>query len=118
MYYVVFGFIAVVLVGFLYSLIYNSTDWNPYAVWIAALTAATLAMYGFDKGLAKMSKARVPEKVLHLLAILGGFLGGWLGMAFFGHKTNVRKHLSFFIVLILSTIGHGALTYYWFFRGA
>ncbi len=117
MYYIVFGFISAVVAGFFYSLIYDNTDWNPYTVWVAALTVATLALYGLDKGLSKIGKVRVPANILHLLAILGGFLGGWLGMAFFGHKMNVRKHPSFWIVLILSTLGHGALTYYWFFRG-
>jgi len=118
MYYLVFGFLGMAMAGFVYASIYNNSDWNPYAVWVVALTLATLAMYGLDKGLAKIGKVRTPEIILHLLAILGGFPGGWLGMVLFGHKTNFRKHPWFVPILFFSTFGHGLLTYYWFFRGS
>jgi uncharacterized membrane protein YsdA (DUF1294 family) len=116
-YYIGFGFLSIAMAGFLYPFIYNNTDWNPYAVWVAALTITTFCMYGLDKLLSKIGDVRTPELILHLLAVLGGFPGGWLGRAIFKHKTNVSEHPWFLIVLVLSTIGHGLLTYYWFFRG-
>ena len=57
-----------------------------------------------DKQLAIHHKNRVPERVLFLIAIIGGSLGGILGMYAFRHKT---KHLSFVIgmpVLLLAQI--------------
>jgi uncharacterized membrane protein YsdA (DUF1294 family) len=115
-YYVGFGLVSVAMMVLLYPLFYNSTDWNPYAVWIMALSITTFLMYGLDKLLSKIGNVRTPELILHLLAILGGFPGGWLGRAVWRHKTNVTKHPWFPIVLVISTAGHTLLTYYWFFR--
>jgi uncharacterized membrane protein YsdA (DUF1294 family) len=117
-YYIFFSLLSIAMGGFLYLLIYSNTNWNPYAVWVAAWSATAFVMYGLDKGLSKTEKARTPELVLHLLAMLGGFPGGWLGRAFFRHKTNVRRHPWFLIILIVSTLGHGLLTYYWFFSSS
>ena len=57
-----------------------------------------------DKQLAIHHKNRVPEKVLFLIAIIGGSFGSILGMYAFRHKT---KHLSFVIgmpVILLAQI--------------
>lgn len=110
-----FGSIAIVVVAVLYPSLYNRTDWNPYAIWIAAFSAATLLIYGLDKALSVFGGIRAPERLLHLLAALGGFPGGWLGMLVFRHKSNFRKHPSVWATLLLSTLGHAALTCYWFF---
>lgn len=117
-YYFFFGLIAIAVVGVLYPTLYNQTAWNPYAVWIASFSAATFLIYGLDKGLSVFGGMRAPERLLHLLAALGGFPGGWLGMLLFRHKSNFRKHPDIWAMLILSTVAHGALTYYWFFRRA
>lgn len=113
-----FGSIAIVVVAVIYPSLYNRTNWNPYAIWIAACSAATVLIYALDKGLSIFGRIRAPEKLLHLLAAMGGFPGGWLGMLVFRHKSNFRKHPDIWAMLLLSTLGHGALTYYWFFRGA
>jgi uncharacterized membrane protein YsdA (DUF1294 family) len=67
--------------------------------------------------LAKANGPRVPELILHLLALVGGFAGGWLGMAVFRHKSNYRRHPGIWAVLVLSTAGHLALLYFWLVRG-
>lgn len=111
----IFGSIAIGVVAVLYPYLYNRTDWNPYAVWVAAFSVATLLIYGLDKTLSISGGIRAPERLLHLLAALGGFPGGWLGMLVFRHKSNFRKHPNIWAILFLSTLGHAALTYYWFF---
>ena len=117
-YYFIFGPLCVVMVGLLCPFICHKTDWNPYVVWVAALSITAFAMYGFDKLLSKIGKVRIPERILHLLAILGGFPGGWAGMIVFHHKINIREHLDFWGILTLSTLGHAALmTYCWLFTG-
>ena len=45
-------------------------------------------MFGFDKWRAQRSGSRVSEFLLVLLAALGGWPGGWLGMMVFRHKTS------------------------------
>lgn len=117
-YYFSFGLLGIALGGSLYYWFFNNTALNPYALWVAAWSVSTFVMYGLDKGFSKVSQARAPELILHLLAAVGGFPGGWLGRFLFNHKTNVRKHPAFLIVLFLSTVGHGLLTWYWFLRGS
>ena len=57
---------------------------------------------GLDKWKAKKGRWRVPEKVLFLLAALGGAWGFLTGMVVFRHKTN---HWSFRIgVPVLSLL--------------
>jgi len=86
------------------------THWNLFIDWIVAASVVTFFMYGFDKAQAKNGGWRVPEIVLHLLALAGGFLGGWAGMFVFRHKT---RHPAFLVVLIISTIVYLFL-FYWF----
>jgi uncharacterized membrane protein YsdA (DUF1294 family) len=112
-YYLLFGFISLVLTVFFYPYVYNHTDWNPYLVWVAAISATTFIIYGLDKLLSTISDVRTPEKWLHLLAVLGGFPGAWLGMFVFHHKTNLRKHANVWTFLLLATLGHAILAYFW-----
>lgn len=59
-----------------------------------------------DKQLARHNRWRIPEKVLFLIAIIGGSVGSWLGMYAFRHKT---KHLSFVVgiplILLMQILG-------------
>jgi uncharacterized membrane protein YsdA (DUF1294 family) len=77
------------------------------------LSVVTFALYGFDKRQAREGGGRVPEMVLHVLALAGGVLGGWAGRAFFRHKT---QHTSFLVVLIIATILQAAIAWWLFFR--
>jgi uncharacterized membrane protein YsdA (DUF1294 family) len=115
-YYLIFGLSCATLATFLYILLYRSTGWNPYVDWLIALSTTSFAIYGLDKLLSKTSRGRCPEVILNLLALLGGFPGGWAGMGAFHHKTNYRKHPIIWLCLILGTIGHATLAYFWFFR--
>lgn len=72
----------------------------------------TFILYGFDKARARMGGRRVPEAVLHLLALAGGFPGGWAGRSVFRHKTNKA---SFLFVLSVSTAIHLGLVYWLLF---
>ena len=84
-------------------------DWYFYWVWLAIASGITFLLYGFDKAQSKMGGWRVPEIVLHGLALSGGFLGGWAGRSVFRHKT--KKGL-FVLVLTVSTVIHLALGYW------
>lgn len=78
------------------------TDWSPLIIWLAAVNVTTFAMFGVDKAAAKSDGPRIPEAVLHGFTLSGGFLGQILGRLFFNHKTNLRRHPSFTIVLLVS----------------
>ena len=62
-----------------------------------------------DKQLAIHHKNRVPEKVLFLIAIIGGSFGSILGMYAFRHKT---KHVSFVIGMPVIIIIQLVLVYF------
>ncbi|HEX5164646.1 MAG TPA: DUF1294 domain-containing protein [Thermomicrobiales bacterium] len=84
-------------------------DLPLYPAWIIGLSICTFVLYGFDKRRAISGAGRVPEAVLHGLALAGGFPGGWAGRSAFRHKT---RHTSFLVVLVLATVLHVAL-YLW-----
>jgi len=86
-----------------------------YLAWIGTWSVVTVVVYAVDKAAARSGKdergqsksARVDELALHLMALLGGVVGGWIGRHAFRHKT--RKPV-FGVVLGLATFLHaGAL---------
>jgi uncharacterized membrane protein YsdA (DUF1294 family) len=93
--------LAIVLSIGLGLLLAYLTDWPLFIIWILSVSVITFLAYGYDKAQAQSGGWRIPEVVLHGLALAGGFLGGWLGRAVFHHKT--RKS-AFTVVLALSTI--------------
>lgn len=101
-----FSLVAVALILIVGIFLLVATNWPFYWVWLITLAIITFILYGYDKSQAKLGGARVPEIVLHGLALLGGFLGGWLGRFVFNHKT--RKPI-FTVVLVLATIIHLAI---------
>jgi uncharacterized membrane protein YsdA (DUF1294 family) len=60
---------------------------NIALVWFAAFSAVTFLAFGFDKWKSSRSGRRVPELALAMLGALGGWIGGFIGMMVFRHKT-------------------------------
>ena len=56
-------------------------------IYLVVINLLTLVIYGIDKLLSILHKVRVMERVLFLLAFIGGGLGALLGMLIFRHKT-------------------------------
>ena len=108
-----YGLLAAILIAALAVVLIVWTNLNPFWVWIGAAGLVTFLMYGYDKAQAKRAGPRVPEIVLHGLALAGGFAGGWAGMLLFRHKT---RHPAFIIILAASTVLYLALGYLWFWR--
>ena len=80
--------------------------WHFYLLWLALASVITFILYGFDKARAKSHGWRVPEAVLHLWALAGGFVGGWVGRCVFRNKT--KKGVFVFILLVSTLIHLGA----------
>ena len=85
----------------------------PFFLWLFLISVFTFFVYGYDKFQAKRGGWRVPEKVLHGLALAGGFMGGWIGRVVFHHKT--RKPI-FTVILVISTLIYIGITYFFFLR--
>lgn len=74
---------------------------SPFIAWIVGWSLPAFAMYGIDKRQAANEGWRVPEVVLHGLALIGGVIGAWLGRAVFRHKTQKPV---FLVVLVAASI--------------
>ena len=84
-----------------------------YWIWLVIASVITFLLYGVDKTLSRGKGQRVPEVVLHGLALAGGFPGGWAGRSIFRHKT---KKGIFVLVLAVSTVIHVSLVCWVYFR--
>ena len=72
-----------------------------YFILLGIVSLITFLLYGLDKGFAKRSSRRIPEKVLILLAFFGGAFGAGIGMLVFHHKTRKPK---FFILVPIAVV--------------
>lgn len=76
------------------------------AVYLLVVNIAAFVVYGWDKICAKRGMWRVPEKILLLLALLGGSVGAMAGMAIFRHKTlHLKFRYGVPLIMILQLIG-------------
>lgn len=90
------------------------------AAWLLSVSLTTFGYYGFDKMRARSQGRRVPEVVLHGLALLGGTAGAYLGMRVFRHKTvKPSFRLAFWWVAALQALLVVAVAYrLWAHRAA
>jgi len=79
---------------------------HAYVAWLAGWSVITFICYGYDKRQAQADGPRIPELSFHVMTLLGGFVGGWIGRTFWRHKT---LHPSFLAILLISTVLHVAL---------
>ena len=82
--------------------------------YLILINIITFIVYGVDKKRARRKQWRVPEKVLFLLAIIGGSVGALLGMLVFRHKTQ-KWYFKFGIPAILRLQIAAALVVWKFF---
>jgi uncharacterized membrane protein YsdA (DUF1294 family) len=96
----------------LFLVLQPALGWRWYATWLLSWSIVALVLYAFDKLQARRGEPRVlrvPEVVLHGVALIGGFPGAWIGMLLLRHKT---RHQVFWTVLIVSTLAHAVLAYF------
>jgi uncharacterized membrane protein YsdA (DUF1294 family) len=74
-------------------------------LWFALINAVTLLAFGFDKWGAGQSGRRVSESTLVLLAALGGWPAGLLGINLFRHKTAKWTFKAKFAVALIPFAG-------------
>lgn len=72
---------------------------------IALLSLTTFGLYAFDKSAARRRARRVPEKTLHLFALLGGWPGALLAQKYLRHKTVKQPFRFVFWLTVLANCG-------------
>jgi uncharacterized membrane protein YsdA (DUF1294 family) len=81
-------------------------------LWFVAVNLVTFGYYGFDKARARAGGRRVPEAVLHGLALAGGAAGAYAGMALLRHKTVKSSfRLLFWVIAVLQVMLVAAVVY-------
>jgi uncharacterized membrane protein YsdA (DUF1294 family) len=83
----IFGGVAALLVA-----VVGVAGWHfgsdPLPTYFVAINAATFLLYAYDKAVAGRGRLRIPESVLHGLALLGGTLAALVGQRLFRHKVS------------------------------
>lgn len=78
----------------------------PCLVFYAALSLLAFLCYGIDKLAARRGGSRIPERRLHLLALLGGWPGALLAQRLFRHKSRKRAfQRMFWGTVLLNLLG-------------
>jgi uncharacterized membrane protein YsdA (DUF1294 family) len=101
-----FFMIAVILIAVVSGLLW----WihvRPLYACLVGIGIVTFIFYGYDKRQALRNGPRVPELTLHVLALLGGTPGAFIGQLFFRHKTKKLRFRIVFLTIVLLQAGLG-----------
>jgi uncharacterized membrane protein YsdA (DUF1294 family) len=101
--------IALIILGLAIPDYYLYNFLPLYLAWLVVSGITSFFVYGYDKFKAVRGGYRVPENLLHLFALSGGFVGCALGMIVFRHK--IRK-LRFTAIIALAFLIHGLIVLY------
>jgi uncharacterized membrane protein YsdA (DUF1294 family) len=83
--------------------------------WLGGFSLTTFILFGLDKVMALTGRNRIPERVLHIFTLSGGFLGQFLGRLLFRHKINFSRHPRFNIILITSLLLWAGIAYFFIY---
>jgi uncharacterized membrane protein YsdA (DUF1294 family) len=103
------GLISLLLAIAIAIALYYGLQWPCWLAWLAPINGVTFIAYRFDKWKARKAesgKDRIPERVLHLLALVGGSPGAFLGMIVPPrHKTKDCRFQVYFWLIVLVQVG-------------
>ena len=107
--------LVLALAGLLVAAFRPALVWYHLLIaWLLAVNLVTFAYYAFDKSRARAVPQgdRIPEVVLHGLAVLGGSPGAYLGMAVLRHKTvKPAFRFVFWMTVVFQVLLVAALAY-------
>lgn len=81
--------------------------------YVVCVNVLAFVVYGYDKCCARLSRRRVSERCLFLLALIGGAAGAWMSMCLFRHKTCHWRFVVFVPLLLLLQVFLGVWVYEW-----
>ena len=89
---------------------------NPLYTYLLSANVTTFLFYGYDKRQSLKNGWRVPEAVLHILALLGGTPGAFVGQIFFRHKTKKLRFKVVFAAIVFMQVLLGYLFWQYLIR--
>ncbi|HFC8546382.1 TPA: DUF1294 domain-containing protein [Neisseria lactamica] len=81
----------------------------------AILSFCTFALYGIDKQRAVQKKRRIPERLLLLLSLAGGWIGAYSGSKVFRHKTAKKRFILMFRLAAACHAGANIILIHYFY---
>ncbi|MBN1816881.1 MAG: DUF1294 domain-containing protein [Sedimentisphaerales bacterium] len=95
---------GLLLIGILAGLAYWTSLEPLWAYWIS-VSCVTFGAYGYDKRQSRRNGGRVPEAVLHILALAGGTPAAAIGQILFRHKTRKLQFRIVFFLILFAQLG-------------
>ncbi len=93
---------VIISIALTIGLFYIGLPW--LFAYLIAINLSTMLFYGYDKLKAGKDGWRVPERVLHMLALLGGSPTAFVSQKLFRHKTIKGSFRVWFWVIIMIQI--------------
>ena len=84
---------------------------HPLTMWFLLINLLTLMLYGVDKMAARKDWRRVPESMLLVFGVVGGWAGAMVGQQLFRHKTQKQPFKTYFIVSVILSLSAMAAIY-------
>lgn len=77
-----------------------------HIAYLIAVNLTTFLAYGLDKMLAaRPNSLRIPENVLHTMAIAGGSIGGLIAQNYFRHKTmKTTFQTTYWVIVVIQVV--------------
>ena len=85
--------------------LFNPSILHIVLIYLAVINVVAFILYGIDKFKAKQSKWRISEVSLLGIAVIGGSIGAWIGMAVWHHKTLHKKFKYGIPLIVVIQIG-------------
>jgi len=103
--YTIYGITALILT-ILFIILFSYLGLNLYIIsYLISINLVTFLYYGFDKMIAGSESVRIPELVLHSLALAGGSPAGLLAQKLLRHKTiKTSFQITYWAIVILQII--------------
>ncbi len=77
---------------------------HPLPIWFVLASVLTFVIYGADKMAARKAWRRVPEAMLLIFGVVGGWPGAILGQQLFRHKTQKQPFKTRFMLSVILNV--------------
>lgn len=77
---------------------------TTFRILFIGINVATILLYFHDKRMSRSGGRRIPENYLHILAIIGGTPGAFIGQVLFHHKTRNKRFRSIFWMIAIMQV--------------